>query len=81
MSACLKRSSLFDTCGVWSVERGGDGESVTLLRFDLIDDLVADIAVVFNWPPSEVFTMELGEVIAWRERAAVRSGASDIEKP
>ena len=49
--------------------------------FDLIDDLVADIAVVFNWPPSEVFTMELGEVIAWRERAAVRSGASDSEKP
>ncbi|TNK99909.1 GpE family phage tail protein, partial [Kosakonia cowanii] len=30
------------------------------MRFDLIDDLVADIAVVFNWPPSEVFTMELG---------------------
>ncbi|KNC89873.1 GpE family phage tail protein [Trabulsiella odontotermitis] len=49
------------------------------MRFDQIDDLVADIAVIFNWPPSEVFMMELGEVIAWRERAAARSGARDNE--
>ncbi|WP_245609627.1 GpE family phage tail protein [Trabulsiella guamensis] len=45
-----------------------------------MDDLVADIAVVFNWPPSEVFAMELGDVIAWRERAAARSGASDDDQ-
>ncbi|MFT8211159.1 MAG: GpE family phage tail protein [Symbiopectobacterium sp.] len=51
------------------------------MQFDQIDDLVADIAVVFNWPPSELFSMDLGEVIAWREREAIRSGASDDEKP
>ncbi|MBG6242234.1 MAG: GpE family phage tail protein [Candidatus Symbiopectobacterium sp. Dall1.0] len=51
------------------------------MLFDQIDDLVADIAVVFNWPPSELFSMDLGEVIAWRERAAIRSGARDDEKP
>ncbi|WP_422883741.1 GpE family phage tail protein [Pantoea agglomerans] len=45
--------------------------------FNQIDDLVADIAVVFNWPPGEVFAMTISEVIAWRERAAVRSGATD----
>ncbi|MEN3258529.1 GpE family phage tail protein [Sodalis endosymbiont of Spalangia cameroni] len=50
------------------------------MQFDQIDDLVADIAVVFNWPPSEIFSMALDEVIAWRERAAVRSGAGDSEK-
>ncbi|WP_410706942.1 GpE family phage tail protein [Citrobacter braakii] len=50
-------------------------------HFDLIDDLVADIAVIFNWPPSEVFTMSLSEVIAWRERAAIRSGNSEDERP
>ncbi|MEZ0583258.1 GpE family phage tail protein [Erwinia sp. STN24] len=50
------------------------------MHFDQINDLVADIAVVFNWPPSEILTMDLSEVIAWRERAAARSGASD-EKP
>ncbi|MBG6247348.1 GpE family phage tail protein [Candidatus Symbiopectobacterium endolongispinus] len=51
------------------------------MLFDQIDDLVADIAVVFNWPPSELFSMDLGEVIAWREQAAIRSGARDDEKP
>ncbi|MEI7187347.1 GpE family phage tail protein [Dickeya dianthicola] len=52
------------------------------MQFDQIDDLVADIAVVFNWPPSELFSMDLGEVIAWRARAAIRSGASETdEKP
>ncbi|MEA4562801.1 GpE family phage tail protein [Klebsiella pneumoniae] len=49
------------------------------VAFDQIDDLVADIAVIFNWPPSEVFGMDLGEVISWRKRAALRSGASDEE--
>jgi len=68
-----------ESAGAWSVERGGDGERVITVAFDQIDDLVADIAVIFNWPPSEVFGMALGEVIAWRKRAALRSGASDEE--
>ncbi|HBR1366668.1 TPA: GpE family phage tail protein [Klebsiella pneumoniae] len=47
------------------------------MRFNQIDDLVADIATIFNWPPSEILAMDIGEVIAWRERAAIRSGNSD----
>jgi Phage P2 GpE./Phage tail protein E. len=67
--------------GCWHDERDGDGGRVNVPHFDLIDDLVADIAVIFNWPPSEVFAMSLGEVIAWRERAAIRSGNSEDERP
>ncbi|HFS6079562.1 TPA: GpE family phage tail protein [Klebsiella pneumoniae] len=32
------------------------------------------MAVIFHWPPSEMYGMELPELIAWRERAAIRSG-------
>ncbi|EJL9550500.1 GpE family phage tail protein [Salmonella enterica] len=51
-----------------------------MVKFDRIEDLVADIAVVFNWPPAEIFMMNPGEVVAWRERAALRSGSRDNEK-
>ncbi|QIL35482.1 GpE family phage tail protein [Salmonella enterica subsp. enterica serovar Adjame] len=51
-----------------------------MVKFDRIEDLVADIAVVFNWPPAEIFMMNPGEVVAWREQAALRSGARDNEK-
>jgi hypothetical protein len=34
---------------------------------------MADIAVVFHWPPSEMADMSLAELMAWRERARVRS--------
>lgn len=33
---------------------------------------MADIALVFHWPPSEMWEMELMELMAWRERARVR---------
>ena len=36
-----------ESAGAWSVERGGDGERVITVAFDQIDDLVADIAVIF----------------------------------
>ncbi|UAL56634.1 MULTISPECIES: GpE family phage tail protein [Edwardsiella] len=39
--------------------------------------MVADIATVFNWSPADIFTMTLDDMIAWRERAAQRSGARD----
>jgi len=35
---------------------------------------MADIAVIFHWPPSEMDGFSLDELIAWRERARVRSG-------
>ncbi|EHK0904994.1 GpE family phage tail protein [Escherichia coli] len=39
--------------------------------FEHIEDLVADIAAIFNWSPAEV--------VSWRERAALRSGNADNE--
>lgn len=38
---------------------------------------MADLAVVFHWPPAAMADMELEELIDWRERARVRSGATD----
>lgn len=33
---------------------------------------MADIAVVFHWPPAAMYPMELQELAEWRERARVR---------
>ncbi|HFZ0161436.1 TPA: GpE family phage tail protein [Escherichia coli] len=41
--------------------------------------MVADIAVVFHWSPSEIFVMTPGELVAWRERATVRTGNHNDE--
>lgn len=38
---------------------------------------MADIAVVFHWPPAAMDDMELSELMAWRERARTRSGSND----
>ncbi|MDQ8022195.1 MAG: GpE family phage tail protein [Moraxellaceae bacterium] len=38
---------------------------------------MADIAVVFHWAPSEMFAMDLHELMAWRERARVRNGGDE----
>ncbi|HFN0810559.1 TPA: GpE family phage tail protein [Klebsiella pneumoniae] len=35
---------------------------------------MADIAVIFHWPPSELYTMSLTELTTWREKALKRSG-------
>jgi len=35
---------------------------------------MADIAVIFHWPPSEMDGWTLDELMHWRERARVRSG-------
>ena len=60
-------------------ERAGDGSVITLVCFEHIEDLVADIAAIFNWSPAEIFMMTPGEVVSWRERAALRSGNADNE--
>lgn len=54
---------------------------ITLAKFDNVEELVADIAVVFNWSPGEIFSMPLVEVMSWRERAAQRSGVRNSEIP
>lgn len=38
---------------------------------------MADIAVIFHWPPAAMDAMSLGELADWRERARVRSGADE----
>ncbi|GIX38010.1 MAG: hypothetical protein KatS3mg127_1249 [Silanimonas sp.] len=35
---------------------------------------MADIAAVFHWPPAAMDGMALDELMAWRERARIRSG-------
>lgn len=34
---------------------------------------MADIAMVFHWPLSELVGMPLSELIGWRERARIRA--------
>lgn len=40
---------------------------------------MADIAVVFHWPPDALDALSLTELMEWRARAARRSG-SDNDK-
>jgi hypothetical protein len=37
---------------------------------------MADLALVFHWPPSELWEMDIDEIFDWRERAAKRHNAS-----
>ncbi|NNC24249.1 GpE family phage tail protein [Salinisphaera sp. USBA-960] len=34
---------------------------------------MADIAIAFHWPPETMDAMSLTDLMAWRERARVRS--------
>lgn len=55
-------------------------EEVGACRFTdslTVDDLVADIATIFHWPPSVTDVMPLTEVLEWRYKAIQRSGAND----
>ncbi|WP_439153485.1 GpE family phage tail protein [Xenorhabdus santafensis] len=38
------------------------------------DDIIADIATVFHWSPSECDGMTVSELLKWHERAAARNG-------
>lgn len=38
-----------------------------------IDDAMADVAVVFHWPPQAMDDMSISELMGWREKAAKRS--------
>jgi len=44
-----------------------------------VNDLMADIATVFHWPPSEMYAMPLAELIDWRHKAIIRSGVKSDE--
>ncbi|AWK14761.1 GpE family phage tail protein [Candidatus Fukatsuia symbiotica] len=38
---------------------------------------MADIAMLFHWPPSVTGSMTLTELLDWREKAIIRRGAQD----
>ncbi|EKN3692924.1 GpE family phage tail protein [Yersinia enterocolitica] len=40
---------------------------------------MADIAAIFHWPPSECWGMSLTELVRWRHKALLRSGAANHE--
>lgn len=48
--------------------------AVTFPKNFSVDDLMADVAVIFHLPPSELYPMSLTELITWREKALRRSG-------
>lgn len=37
-----------------------------------IDEVMADIALVFHWPPETMDRMDLADLVAWREKARAR---------
>ncbi|MBD2815480.1 MULTISPECIES: GpE family phage tail protein [Xenorhabdus] len=39
--------------------------------------MVADIATVFHWTPADTDEMSLSELLDWRHRAILRSGAEN----
>ncbi|MFC4256697.1 GpE family phage tail protein [Altererythrobacter xixiisoli] len=38
---------------------------------------MADLAVIFHWPPAAMETMSIAELMGWRARAAKRSQSHD----
>nr|WP_116382337.1 GpE family phage tail protein [Cupriavidus taiwanensis] len=38
---------------------------------------MADVAVIFHWPPDHLYAMEVAELMEWRERARERSGIDE----
>lgn len=42
-----------------------------------VEDAMADIAVAFHWPLSDLCALPLPDLIAWRERARVRMEPPD----
>ncbi|AXT47748.1 GpE family phage tail protein [Chromobacterium rhizoryzae] len=42
-----------------------------------VEDAIADVAVIFHWPPSAFEHMSLAELADWREHARLRSGNED----
>ncbi|WP_322740050.1 GpE family phage tail protein [Acinetobacter bohemicus] len=41
-----------------------------------VDDVIANLAVVFHWAPKDCESWEIEELMQWNERARVRSEVS-----
>lgn len=46
---------------------------------DCVENAMADIAIVFHWPPDVMDGWYLEELMEWRERARVRYQVDDKE--
>ncbi|NUT17449.1 MAG: GpE family phage tail protein [Cupriavidus sp.] len=44
---------------------------------DRVEDAIADVAVIFHWPPAHLYAMEVAELMEWRARARERSGIDE----
>jgi hypothetical protein len=44
-----------------------------------VDDAMADVAVVFHWPPAAMEAMALSDLMGWRDHAARRSRSPEQE--
>nr|WP_082926523.1 GpE family phage tail protein [Cupriavidus sp. D384] len=42
-----------------------------------MEHAVADIAVIFHWPPDVMYAMGVAELMEWRQRAYERSGSDE----
>lgn len=38
-----------------------------------VDDAIADLALIFHWPLSELTALPLADLIVWREQARIRA--------
>ena len=38
---------------------------------------MANIAAIYHWPPSEMYAMDMVELIEWHDSAIERSGTSE----
>lgn len=38
---------------------------------------MADVAVIFHWPPAAMNSMNMSELMAWRQQAVKRSGETE----
>ena len=73
---------LINEVAVFSAECPGrrdprTGRIITEIPTTDIDDLIADIAVVFHWPPSAYDEMTISELIKWHGLAAARTGQDE----
>lgn len=41
---------------------------------------MADVAIIFHWPPQSMADMDLSELMAWRDQAAKRSKPPETPK-
>ncbi|WP_281545909.1 GpE family phage tail protein [Grimontia sp. SpTr1] len=38
--------------------------------------MLADLAAVFHWPPSELWALDLSDIRRWHQEAKLRAGGS-----